>query len=353
MRLLAPLAALPFLVADDPTAASRGAVHWRPEPPRAVAPPVVRAAADSVVVTEWTVPWERSRPRDPYVDPKSGDVFFVGQVGNYVARLNPTTGQFRRYELEDRALPHNLIVAPDGMVWYAGNGNGHIGRLDPATGKVTRFAMPDSTVRDPHTLLFSADGTLWFTAQMGNVVGRLTPSTGEVRLVRMPTPRARPYGISLDSKGRPWVVEFGTNRIGTIDPATMQLREHVLPDAAARPRRIAITPDDMVWYGDYARGYLGRLDPATGKVEEWALPGGAQSRPYAMTTDDRGRLWLVETGVQPNRLVGFDPATSRFFSQTAIGTAARNTVRHMVWHAPTRAIWFGTDANTIGRAVLP
>jgi virginiamycin B lyase len=353
MRLLAPLAALPLLVADDLPIAARDAAAWRPDVAHPTAPPVLRAPSDSVVITEWTVPWERSRPRDPFVDSRSGDIFFVGQVGNYVARFSPKTGEFRRYELEDGALPHNVIVGPDGMVWYAGNGNGHIGRMDPETGKVTRFPMPDSAARDPHTLLFGGDDTLWFTVQMGNFVGRLTPSTGEVRLLAMPTPRARPYGIVLDSKKNPWIVEFGTNRIATIDPATMQLREHMLPDAAARPRRIAITPDDMVWYVDYARGYLGRLNPGSGKVDEWPMPGGAQSRPYAMTTDDRGRLWAVETGVQPNRLVGFDPASSRFFSVTPIGTAARNTVRHMVWHAPTRSIWFGTDANTIGRATIP
>ena len=37
---------------------------------------------------EWTVPWDDSRPRDPYVAP-DGTVWFVGQVGDYVAKLNP------------------------------------------------------------------------------------------------------------------------------------------------------------------------------------------------------------------------------------------------------------------------
>ena len=38
------------------------------------------------------------------------------------------------------------------------------------------------------------------------------------------------------------------------------------------------------------RGYLGQLNPATGAVQEWLMPGGAQSRPYAVTADDRGRM---------------------------------------------------------------
>jgi virginiamycin B lyase len=45
------------------------------------------------------VPWEGSRPRDPFVDPK-GRVWFVGQQGNYVAYLDPVTGRFERYEVD-------------------------------------------------------------------------------------------------------------------------------------------------------------------------------------------------------------------------------------------------------------
>ena len=35
------------------------------------------------------------------------------------------------------------------------------------------------------------------------------------------------------------------------------------------------------------------------------------------------------------------------------GGAAPNTIRHMVYHAPTREIWFGTDRNTVGRVRVP
>jgi sugar lactone lactonase YvrE len=105
-----------------------------------------------------------------------------------------------------------------------------------------------------------------------------------------------------------------------------------------------------VWYVDYTRGYLGRLDPATSKVDEWQNPSGAQSMPYAMTVDDRDRIWYVETGIQPNRLVGFDPKQGKVFSITPISQSGGLTVRHMIYHAPTKSIWFGTDANTIGQA---
>jgi virginiamycin B lyase len=309
------------------------------------------AALDTVRIREWQVPWEVTRPRDPYVD-REGRVWFVGQRGNYVASLDPSSGQFRRIDLPEKALPHNIVVGPDGYLWYAGNGDSHIGRMDPRTGKIRRFDMPDPAARDPHTLMFAPSGDLWFTVQGGNFIGRLDPKSGEVRLLKPSVQRARPYGIVVDETGRPWVVLFGTNRVATVDPATMQMREYTLPAADARPRRLARTSDGMIWYVDYARGSLGRLDPKSGAVKEWTTPGGSGSRPYAMTVDDHDRLWFVETSGEPNRMIGFDPKSQEFFSSSAIPSGG-GTVRHMVFHAPTRSIWFGTDANTVGRAEVP
>ena len=299
-------------------------------------------------IKEWPVPYPDSRPRDPYVDSQNR-VWFVGQKGNYIAYLEPSSGKFRRYELGDGTLPHNLIVDQQDRVWYAGNGNAHIGKLDPETGKIIKYPMPNPAARDPHTLIADGKGNIWFTVQNGNFVGRLVKKTGKVDLIEVATPNARPYGIQVDSRGRPWFNQFGTDKIAMIDPVTLKLEEYSLPDDGARGRRIAITSDDRIWYVDYARGYLGRLDPTSGKFKEWALPAGMRSLPYAMTADNKDRLWMVETGSQPNRLVGFDPKTERFFGITPIPSGA-GTVRHMVFYDRTGQIWFGTDNNTIGRA---
>ncbi len=305
-----------------------------------------------VSIEEWTVPWAKTRPRDPYLD-KQGRVWFVGQAGNYVAYLNPANGQFKRYEIDAGTNPHNLIVADDGMVWYSGNRNGRICKLDPATGKITTYMMPDKAVEDPHTLTFDKSGNIWFTAQSANYVGHLVTSTGAIHLIKSPTQGSRPYGIVIDPKNRPWFVEFGTNKIAMIDAAAMKIVEHTLPNPKTHPRRIAVTSDGMLWYGDYTQGTLGRFDPTTNTAKEWPLPSAGMSMPYAMTSDDKDRVWLVETGVQPNRLVGFDPKTQSWFSITPVSKSGGGTIRHMIFHKPTRTIWFGTDANTIGRASVP
>ena len=59
--------------------------------------------------------------------------------------------------------------------------------------------------------------------------GRLVPQTGEIKLVTSPTPKSRPYGMVVNSKGIPFFVEFGSNKIASIDPHTMAIHEYVLP----------------------------------------------------------------------------------------------------------------------------
>lgn len=302
-------------------------------------------------ITEWDVPWESSRPRDPYVAP-DGDVWFVGQRSDYVAVLDPDTGDFKRYELEAGAGPHNLIVDKDGYVWYAGNRSAHIGRMDPESGQIERIETPGPHGRDPHTLVFDSKGDIWFSVQGANAVGKLTVAGRDVQLLPVPTGSARPYGIVVDQTDRPWFTEFGSHKLGTVDPETMELLEVELPREEARPRRLVVDSGGAIWYVDYAEGVLGRYDPESASFEEWPAPGGTGSRPYGMAIDDEDRLWFVESGPDPNRLVGFDPASEEFFSVTEIESGG-GTVRHMYFDSEDDAIWFGTDTNTIARARVP
>jgi virginiamycin B lyase len=309
------------------------------------------APRDSILIREWKVPWDKTRPRDPYVA-ADGRVWFCGQSGNYIAVLDPKNGEFKRYELPEKTNPHNLIIDKAGFIWYSGNVNARIGKLDPRTGKIQEFHMPDSAARDPHTLIFDQAENIWFTVQNGGFVGHLDTRSGKIRLVKMPD-RSRPYGIMMNSKDNPVFNLFGTNKVATIDSKTLQVREYVLPHERARGRRIAVTSTDDIWYVDYTRGFLGHIDPETGKVREIPSPGGPNSLPYALTVDDKDRLWYSEnTPNQPNKIIGYDPRTGTFVPGVVVPSGGQ-TVRHVIYHKPTKTLWFGTDANTLARVTLP
>lgn len=307
------------------------------------------APTGQVRIDTWLVPWPDSRPRDPDVGPK-GMVWFVGQIGDYVARFDPETKAFKRYKLQDGAGPHNCIVAKDGTVWFAAQTGGYIGHLFPETEKIVKYQMPGPERLDPHTLRFGSDGDIWFTLQFSNFVGRLDTDSGKVHLIEVPTEHARPYGIVIDNEGHPWFAEFGSYKLGRVDPESMTIKEIALPRTDARPRRLAITDDDRIWYGDYAQGYLGVYDPATNTFQEWRSPSKANARPYGMVADGQGRIWYVETGPQPNRMIAFDPATGAYFVNTAIPNSA-GAVRNMTY--ANGNIWFATDSNYLGRVRVP
>lgn len=311
---------------------------------------VTGAAHADVDIKEWDVPWEKSRPRDPYAESEEA-VWFVGQVGNYLARLNPVTGDMERFELDKGVGPHNLIVGQDGMVWYAGNRAAHIGRFNPETGEIHKIPMPHSDGKDPHTLIFNEDQTqIWFTLQGSDMIGRLIIETEEVNLIKSPTKNSRPYGIAIGPDGTVWVAPFAKPMLLRVDPTTMRINEVNLPRSETRPRRLEVSTDGRVWYVDYRGGKLGMYVPETQKIREWVMPSGEKARPYGMEVDAEDRLWFVETGVQPNMFVGFDTKTEAFLSSTPIPSGGK-VVRHMEYHEETKTIWFGTDANTIGRAV--
>ena len=307
--------------------------------------------ASSLDIKEWQVPYDASRPRDPFADSASS-VWFVGQRAGYLAHLDVQTGEFRKIDLKQGSGPHNLIVGSDGVVWYAGNLNQMIGRYDPETNNIQEIMMPDKRARDPHTLIFDKnEENIWFTVQGGNMMGRLNIKTRQVDLIPSRTQRSRPYGIKIAPDNSIWVVLFGSNKLAHIDPETLAHDEIELPRPEARPRRLEVTADGNIWYVDYAKGMLGRYQPSTAKFTEWQMPQGEGARPYGMASDASGRLWMVASGVQPNVFVGFDPATNQFIDATKIDSGG-GSVRHMHYQETSGTVWFGTDSNYIGRAIV-
>jgi virginiamycin B lyase len=301
-------------------------------PARTHLQPTLRPGEAAITFREWQVPTLGQRSRDPVQTP-DGSIWWAGQWGNLVGRINPETGDIREYRLPADAKPHSVTPDRDGNIWYTGNGNGTIGKLDPRTGEVREYKMPDPAARDPHTAVFDHKGTLWFTLQVSNMVGRLIPATGEIMLVTMPTPQSRPYGIVVSAEGIPWVACNGSNCLVKIDAETMAIQEYRLPDLQTTVRRLDFASDGMIWYVNSSQGRLGRLDPNTGQVKEWPSPSGSKSHPYAIAVVD-GIVWYNESGQRPDTLVRFDPATEQFQSWAIpSGGVYAGIVRHM---RPTR-----------------
>jgi virginiamycin B lyase len=305
------------------------ATHFPPSTRRA--PRLMQGDAE-IAFKEWQVPTLGQRSRDP-IEAADGSIWWAGQWGNLVGRIDPATGEMAEYPLPDGAMPHSVTLDQAGDVWYTGNKNGTVGKLDPDTGEITVYEMPDPAAKDPHTAIFDQHGILWFTLQQSNMIGRLDPASGEVRLVTAPTPGSRPYGIKIDEDGTPWVACNGSNCLIEVDPKTMALTEVELPIPETTVRRLDIADDGMIWYVNSSLGRLGRFDPQSGEIKEWPSPSGPDSHPYAIAVVD-DIVWYNESGKRPDALVRFDPKTETFQSwPIPSGGVYAGIIRHM---RPTR-----------------
>ena len=321
-------------------------------PPDTTRAPTLVPGELEVGFTEWKVPTLGQRARDP-VEAPDGTIWWAGQWGNLIGRIDPTTGKMKEYSLPADAMPHSVTIDDAGMVWYTGNQNGSVGKFDPTTEEITVYPMPDPAARDPHTAVFDADGILWFTLQRSNMVGRLDPATGEVRLVTAPTERARPYGIKIDADGVPWVACNGSNCLLKVDPATMELTEVKLPIPQTTVRRLDIADDGMIWYVNSSQGRLGRYNPQTGEIAEWPSPSGPDSHPYGLACAG-GAIWYNESGMRPDALVRFDPATETFQSWAIpSGNVHGGIVRHMRTTRDGNLLIHQASTNRIIRVTLP
>lgn len=281
----------------------------------------------SITFREWKVPQLGQRARDPVQTP-DGMIWYCGQFGNVVGRINPKTGEVWEYALPDKALPHSVTPDRDGNIWYTGNGNGTVGKLDPKTGRITEYKMPDAAAKDPHTAVFDDKGRMFFTLQVSNMIGRLVPSTGEIKLIMSPRKNSRPYGIKVAADGSLWIACNGSNCLLNMDPESMAVREYNLPEKTTA-RRLDIAADGMIWYVNSGLGRLGRMDPTTGQYKEWPSPSGPKSHPYAIAVVD-GIVWYNESGQRPDALVRFDPKTERFQSwPIPSGNIHAGILRHM------------------------
>ena len=265
-----------------------------------------------ITFKEWVMPQLGQRTRDP-VQAADGTIWYAGQYGNLIGRLDPKTGQAKEYPLPDKSNPHTVQLDPKGRPWFSGNKNGSIGWVDPASGKATVFKMPDPEAVDVHTITFDKKGLVYFTFQHANMIGRLNPDNGDIKLVKVAAQRSQPYDIKFAPDGALWVSCNARPCLLKVNPDTLDVTEVKLPLPSTTVRRFDIAPDGIIWYVNSGGGRIGMLNPKSGEIKEWESPSGPRSHPYGIAVLD-GAVWYNESGMRPDMLVRFDIATETFQS---------------------------------------
>lgn len=312
------------------------AEHFPPNSRRA---PELIAGPLELDIDSWQVPTLGQRSRDPAEAP-DGSIWWTGQSGNLIGRLDPATGTMQEVMLPAGTYPHSVTPAANGDIWYLGNRNGTVGVVDGQTLEIKHiYTMPDPAARDPHTGEFDAKGRFFFTLQHSNMVGRIDPGSGETTLIALDRPKSRPYGIKVAADGEIWVACNGGPCLYRIDPESLAQTRIDLPNQESHVRRLDLASDGSVWYVNSGAGRIGQYDPTTSRFREWPSPSGPDSHPYGLVVVD-DVVWYNESGKRPDPLVRFDPATERFQS----------------WPIPSSGVYAGilrhTRADREGRLLI-
>ena len=95
------------LPADQMTTATEYlAAHFPEKPGRR---PTLVPGPVKVTFKEWMVPTLGQRSRDP-LQMADGLIWWAGQYGSLVGRLNPKTGEMKEFELPPEVKPHSIIA---------------------------------------------------------------------------------------------------------------------------------------------------------------------------------------------------------------------------------------------------
>ncbi len=298
-------------------------------PPNDTRTPKIVSGETEISFADWVVPTPGQRPRDP-VEAADGSIWWAGQRGNIIGRIDPKSGEMTEYPMPAGAHPHTVTPDAEGRILYTGNKNGTVGVLAPKTGEITEYKMPDEKTRAIRTrrssMVTAFCGSPCSTAAWW---GSLDPNRGDIKLVSVPTPNSRPYGIRIDADGVPWVACNGGPCLLRVDPKTMDLSEVKLPTQGTTVRRLDIASDGSIWYVNSGKGRLGHYDPKTGEIKEWDSPSGPLSHPYAIAVID-DIVWYNESGKRSDTLVRFDPKSETFQSWAIpSGDVYAGIVRHM------------------------
>lgn len=292
-------------------------------------------------VSEWPVPTPKFA-RDPAVAP-DGRIYIAVMHGNRLARFDPATQKFDEWDLPSGTRPHGLVADENGTLWMTGNGNGTLLEVPFRNGQPgPMVAHKTLSGGSPHTIIFDGrNQALWFTNQSGDKVTRFDRAAKKMTDF---STRDGPYGLALDQQGNVWFCQASGQRVGRIDAATGQVSEIDL-GRGSQPRRISAAPDNTLWVARYGDGKLTHIDAGSSKIiKSYELPAGASGRPYAVTVDGAGKVWVNEIGT--DTVVLFDPAIEKF---RVIALPTNNEgIRKMVVDAQGRLWYMGSHSGKLG-----
>ena len=167
---------------------------------------------------------------------RAGVLWFTGQAGVY-GRLDPRTGRMTVYDAPRGPGAYGIATTPDGEVYYASLAGNYVGRIDTTTGKTT-VLEPPTPQQGARRVWSDSTGRIWVSEWNAGQLAVFDPASEKWREWRLPGPKPQAYAVYVDDQDQVWVSDFGANALVRFNPTTETFTSYPLPGPASNVRQI-------------------------------------------------------------------------------------------------------------------
>lgn len=290
--------------------------------------PRPKGSATHVIITEYDLPRHDAMPHDVVVDPE-GFAWYTDFGFQYFGKVDPKTGTVIEYPVPEPkpGFPqgaNDLEVDKQGNLWIGMMNQGAIAKFDRKTQKFQVWRLPpglDSDLAQQAMVMprsKEVDGKVWLNNIGIRGLHRLDLVSGKFETFEpyRDIPKDSPlagrrhsvYGVSVDSHNNAYFHDFGDESIGEVDAKTGKMKLYPTPTPKSRPRRGNVDAEDRLWFAEYATSKFALFDTRTKQFQEWPMPS-PWAGPYDVVRDRNAELWTG--GMMDDRVVRLDPKTGR------------------------------------------
>jgi virginiamycin B lyase len=261
--------------------------------------------ATHVVITEYDLPRKEALPHDVVIDP-DGHAWYSDFGNQFVGELDPKTGKVSDYPIpvsrpDQPKGSLNLELDPDSNLWIGMAYQAGVAKIDRKSKVVTTYPLPKEWAGiTTQTNMASAshmnvDGKVWTGDSEAQALYRLDVKSGQWenmgKAIDASGKAIEGYGKPTDKDNNVYLLEYGNMHIGKVDAKTHVTESWATPTLRSRPRRGRLDEAGHLWFGEYAGNAIGMLDTQTHEIKEWKMPT-AYADPYdAEPTRDGREVW--------------------------------------------------------------